>query len=91
MQHCPILCFSEQVMYLQAGQVRSLPLDGGESVPVTSFPLDIDSFKVFRGPRDTVLMACVMSVYPGSSPQETADADAAKSAEEQSSGMVRIG
>lgn len=79
--------FVEKVLYLQAGQVRSLPLEGGESVQVSSFPLDVDSFKVFKGPRDTVLLACVMSVYPDKSPQETADIDAVKD-KEQSSGMV---
>jgi hypothetical protein len=77
-------------MYLQGGQVRSLPLDGGESVQVTSFPVDVDSFKVFKGIRDTVLLACVMSVYPDKTPKETAEIDDFKSKNEQSSGMVGI-
>ena len=75
-------------MYLQSGQVRSLPLEGGESANVTAFPLDVDSFKVFKAPRDTLMLACVMSVYPDKSPQETADMDAAKKANDPSSGMV---
>jgi hypothetical protein len=75
-------------MYLQSGQVRSLPLEGGESAQVTSFPLDIESFKVFKGPRLTTWLACVMSVYPDKTPQETADIDAVKSKNSQSSGMV---
>lgn len=75
-------------MYLQDGQVKTLPLEGGESANVTSFPLDVDSFKVFKAPRNTLMLACVMSVYPDKSPQETADIDAAKNAEGQSSGMV---
>jgi hypothetical protein len=86
--HAVVHCVGLQVMYLQGGQVRSLSLDGGESAQVSSFPLDVDSFKVFKGVRDTVMLACVMSVYPDKSPQETADIDASKKQTEQSSGMV---
>ena len=65
-----------------------MSLEGGESAQVTAFPLDVESFKVFRGPRDSVLLACVMSVYPDKSPQQTAEIDAEKGKEGQSSGMV---
>ena len=39
--------------------MRSLPLEGGESAPVTSFPLDIDSFKVFTGSCGAVVAQCL--------------------------------
>ena len=69
-------------------QIWSLPLYGGESIQVTSFPLPIESFKMFVG-RDHQpwLLAC-MNVYPSSSPIETSTKDAKNIANGSSSGII---
>ncbi len=66
-------------------QIWALPLEGGESCKVSSFPLPVESFKVFRGTGTKIWMLLVMGVYPGCSPAETVARDAAK--EGGSSGM----
>ena len=51
-----------------SSQVWKLPLDGGESQPVTSLPLDVGSF--ILSPDGTKL-ALSMEVFPGTTPAET--------------------
>ncbi|HEX4825130.1 MAG TPA: S9 family peptidase [Candidatus Polarisedimenticolaceae bacterium] len=51
-----------------SSQVWKLSLDGGESQPVTSLPLDVGSFVVSP---DGTKLALSMEVYPGTSPAET--------------------
>ena len=51
-----------------SSQVWKLSLDGGESQPVTSLPLDVGSFIVSP---DGTKLALSMEVFPGTSPAET--------------------
>jgi dipeptidyl aminopeptidase/acylaminoacyl peptidase len=63
-----------------SSQVWKLSLDGGESQPVTSLPLDVGSFVVSP---DGTKLALSMEVFPGTSPAETKkrqDDEAAKKA-----------
>ena len=76
-----------QALFLKSGQVWTIPLDGGESAQVTSFPLSLDTFKVFTGPGDIIYLACSMSVYPDKSPEETTAIDKGRE-ENEGSGMV---
>lgn len=77
----------DALLYMKSSdsQVWALPLGGGESSKVSSFPLPVESFKVFAGTGTKVWMLLVMGVYPGCSPAETVARDAAK--EGGSSGM----
>jgi len=72
------------------GQVWSLPIRGGEAHKVTSpdFPLEIDSFKIFRGPDAQTYLACVLEVYPSSSPEQTAALDKENARAGTSTGQV---
>ena len=54
-----------QALFLKGGQVWTIPLEGGESAPVTRFDFSVETFKVFLGPEEKVFMACTISVYPG--------------------------
>ncbi len=57
-------------------QVFAVPLCGGESSKVTSFPLPVESFKLVRSAGDKLSLLLSMSVYPGMSPEQTASKDA---------------
>ena len=76
-----------QALFLKSGQVWTIPLDGGESAQVTSFPMALDTFKVFTGPGDIIYLACSMGVYPDKSPSETVAIDKEKE-ENEGSGMI---
>jgi dipeptidyl aminopeptidase/acylaminoacyl peptidase len=89
----PVFCVDlpgaeDALLHLKStdSQVWTIPLGVGESRQVSSFPLPVESFKVFRGTGTKIWMLCVLSVYPGHSPQETVARDKAK--EGGSSGMV---
>ena len=68
----------DSIMYLKGEQVWAMPLGVGESCQVSSFPLGVESFKVFRGTGTKIWMLCVLGVYPGCSPQETVARDKQK-------------
>jgi len=89
----PVFCqdlpgAEDALMYIKSSdsQVWALPLGCGESTRVSSFPLPVESFKVFAGTGTKVWMLLVMGVYPGCSPAETVARDKAK--EGGSSGML---
>jgi hypothetical protein len=42
---------------------------------VTSFPVGIESFKIFRGDASKIWLLCVLSVFPDKSPSETVAED----------------
>jgi dipeptidyl aminopeptidase/acylaminoacyl peptidase len=77
-----------QAMFLKGGRIWTLPLDGGESAPVTSASLgaDIETFKIFLGPENQIHLACTIGVYPDKTIAESAEIDKAK--EDEGSGMV---
>lgn len=78
----------DSILYLRSdGQIWALPLSGGERYPVTSFSLEIESFKLFRHEEDSWLLYC-MSLYPATSPEETSKIDREKLAAKDGSGMV---
>jgi dipeptidyl aminopeptidase/acylaminoacyl peptidase len=59
-----------------SSQIWRLPIDGGEALPVTKLPLDVDSFKLFA---DGKRIALSMEVYiDAKTLAETAERDAAK-------------
>lgn len=78
----------DSLLYLKSSdqQVWALPMAGGESFKLTDLPIPVESFKIFRGSGTKIWMLCVMSVFPGMSPDETVGKD--KALEGESSGMV---
>ncbi|TAJ23449.1 MAG: S9 family peptidase [Planctomycetota bacterium] len=59
-----------------SSQIWRIPVDGGEALPVTKLPLDVDSFKLFA---DGKRVALSMEVYADAKTlAETAERDAAK-------------
>ena len=44
-----------QALFLKGGQVWTIPLEGGESAPVTRFDFSVETFKVFLGPEKKYL------------------------------------
>jgi hypothetical protein len=88
--HNPVLAIDllpgaaiDMLLYLKNGQVWCLPINGGEASQVTNLALDIDSFKLFKGPNNQISLALVMEVYANKTPKETKDIDAAIDAEGQ--------
>jgi hypothetical protein len=47
----------------------------GESIKISNFPLEVDSFKICRGVGAKLWLLCVFSVYPNKSLEETIDHD----------------
>jgi len=59
-----------------SSQIWRIAIDGGEALPVTKLPLDVDTFKLFP---DGKRVALSMEVYPDAKTlAETAERDAAK-------------
>jgi hypothetical protein len=52
------------IFYLMNGQIYALPIDGGESIRISNFPLHVESFKISQGIGSKVWLLCVFSVYP---------------------------
>jgi hypothetical protein len=79
----------DQVLFMRSGQLFAIPLAGGESFQISqNFPLDIQSFKFFQRWDNSLHILCVMDVYPGMSPQQTADIDHSKESSAHTSGIV---
>mmetsp|Transcript_4915 Transcript_4915/g.7492 ORF Transcript_4915/g.7492 Transcript_4915/m.7492 type:complete len:766 (+) Transcript_4915:67-2364(+) len=79
----------DAILFLKStdGQIWSLPLDGGEASQVSHFPVEVESFKLYRN-TDKMWLVCSLSVYPNHTVKETADMDASKGSGKGSSGMV---
>jgi hypothetical protein len=56
---------------------------------ISSFPLEVESFKICRGVGAKIWLLCVFSVYPDKSLTETNDIDK-QIAESGTSGMVTL-
>lgn len=65
----------DAVMFNKEGQIWALPLEGGESSQVTAFDAPVECFKIFRGTGTKVWLLCVLSVFPGLTPTESAAKD----------------
>jgi hypothetical protein len=52
------------IFYLMNGQIYSLPIDGGESIQISNFPLEVESFKICQGIGSKIWLLCVFNVYP---------------------------
>ena len=79
----------DSLLFLKSSdqQVWLLPLEGGEAMKVSSsLPLGVENFKIFRGTGTKIWMLCVMSVYPGMTPEETMQKD--KEGEGETTGQV---
>ncbi len=81
----------DQICMLRDGQVWSLPGNGGEAKQVTSFPLGIEHYRVFKNECDQLWLIAVMEVFADKTPEETVELDKTKgsSGVEYHSLMVR--
>lgn len=68
-------------------QIWCSPMSGGEPVQVSSFPVDVQSFRMFSGFGNRIWAVCCFSVYASMSLEETMAEDA-RIAATGSTGMV---
>ena len=61
--------------FMRDGQVWMMPIAGGEAQQITSFPLDVECYRVFINEFDQIWMLVVMDVYMDKSIDETVEID----------------
>lgn len=70
-----VKAFESSVLFLKAGQIWQIPINGGEAVQVTFLQLPIETFKFFIGFDGEPYIAFCSSVYADATISETVERD----------------